>query len=148
MRLVRVVTSTRSLCFSRSRISCSRSSTWPFTGGPPPRVDEAGGPNDLLDHDATREPELLLPGRRGHEQDPGHELHEFIDPQRPVIEGRRQPEAVIDERLLAGAVSLEHPGDLWERLVRLVDDAEVVIGEVVEQARGRSPGARPVSGRE
>src|SRR5216117_2577092 len=32
MRLVRVVTSTRSFFFSRSRISCSKSSTWPFTG--------------------------------------------------------------------------------------------------------------------
>src|SRR5881397_2627284 len=32
MRLVSVVTSTRSCFVSRSRISCSRSSIWPFTG--------------------------------------------------------------------------------------------------------------------
>ena len=32
MRLVRVVTRTRSFRFSRARISASRSSTWPFTG--------------------------------------------------------------------------------------------------------------------
>ena len=32
MRLVSVVTRTRSLCLARSRISCSRSSTCPLTG--------------------------------------------------------------------------------------------------------------------
>ena len=38
-----------------ARISSSRSSTWPFTGRTShPRVDEAGRPDDLLDHHAAR----------------------------------------------------------------------------------------------
>ena len=53
MRLVSVVTSTRSFAATRSRISASRSSTWPSTGfitslG----IDEPGRPDDLLDDDA------------------------------------------------------------------------------------------------
>src|SRR5256886_13777515 len=78
----------------------------------------------------------LLPRRGRYEQDPRHETHELVDSQRSVVERRGQPEAVVHERLLAGAVSFEHPAELGQRLVRLVDDAEVIIGEVVEQARG------------
>src|SRR3989442_12394032 len=78
--------------------------------------------------------------------DRGHELHAFDDPQRPVTEGRRKPEAIVDQRLFAGAVSFEHSRKLWERLVRLVDDAEVVVGKVVEQARGALAGSAPGQG--
>ena len=45
-----------------------------------------------------------------------------------------QPEAVVDEVALAGHVALVHPADLRHRDVRLVDDEQEVLGEVVEQA--------------
>ena len=43
MRLVSVVTSTRSPLATRSRISCSRSSIWPFTG----RISTGGSINPV-----------------------------------------------------------------------------------------------------
>src|ERR1051325_1791473 len=141
MRLVSVVTSTRSFFFSRSRISLSRSSTWPATGrswpsDPTTRVHGPGRADDLLDDDAAGQPQLVLAGRRGHEHHARHELEEFVEPQRPVVERRGQPEAVVHERLLARAVALVHGAELRQGLVRFVDDAEVVVGEVVEQAGG------------
>ena len=56
--------------------------------------------------------------------------------QRPVVQRARQPEAVVDERQLARAVAVEHSADLRQRDVRLVDDHEEILGEVVEQAGG------------
>ena len=62
-----------------------------------------------------------------------HLLHELVEAQRPVVQRRRQPEAEVDERLLARAVALVHPADLRDGLVRLVDEDEEVVAEVVEQ---------------
>ena len=39
---------------------------------------------------------------------------------------------MVDEGLLARPIALVHPAELWDRLVRLVDEDEVV-GEVVDQ---------------
>ncbi len=60
-------------------------------------------------------------------------LEELVEAQRPVVERRREAEAVVDERLLARAVALVHPADLRHRLVRLVDEDQHVLREVVEQ---------------
>ena len=72
--------------------------------------------------------------RRRHEDHLVHPLGELLEPQRPVVHRGRQPEAVVDERVLAGTVALELPVQLRDGDVRLVDDAEPVVGEVVEQA--------------
>ena len=53
---------------------------------------------------------------------------------RAVVQRARQPEAVVDERLLARAVALVHAADLRHGLVGLVDEADEVLGEVVDQA--------------
>ncbi len=53
---------------------------------------------------------------------------------RTVVGRRRQPEAVIDQRLLAAAVALVLAVQLGHGDVALVDDDEEVVGEVVEQA--------------
>ncbi len=66
-------------------------------------------------------------------------LEELLEAKRPVVEGRRQPEAVVDERLLAGAVALVHPAELRDRLVRLVDEDHEVLGEVVDERVRRAP---------
>ena len=60
---------------------------------------------------------------------------ELVEHQRPVVERARQTEAVVDERQLARAVAVEHPADLRQRDVRLVDDDEEVFREIVEQTR-------------
>ena len=68
-------------------------------------VDQAGGAHDLLD-DLGRH--LQLEGAGG-----GRQEHHLVDPledllelQRPVVGRAREPEAVLDELLLAGAVAL------------------------------------------
>ena len=62
--------------------------------------------------------------------------------QRPVVERGRQPEAVVDQGLLARAVAVVHAADLRDRLVRLVDEGQEVLGEVVEQRVRRRARAR------
>jgi hypothetical protein len=60
-------------------------------------------------------------------------IEELVEAKRPVVERRREPEPVVDERLLPGAVALVHPAELRHRLVRLVDEDHHVLREVVEQ---------------
>ena len=60
-------------------------------------------------------------GRGRHEHDLVHPLGELLEPQRPVVHRRRQPEAVLDQRVLARAVALELAVQLRDGDVRLVD---------------------------
>ena len=76
----------------------------------------------------------LVGARRGrHVEGLAHERRELVEGQRPVVEGRRQAEAVLDERLLARAVAGVHAADLRHGHVRLVDDDERVLRQVVDQ---------------
>ena len=68
-------------------------------------VDQAGGPHDLLDH-LGRDLELVGRGRGRQEHHLVDPLDELLEPQRPVVGGRRQAEPVLDELLLAAAVAL------------------------------------------
>ena len=106
-------------------------------------VDDAGRADDLLG-DVRRVAELERPGRRRDEQELRRALQELVEAQRPVVERRRQPEAVLDERLLARAVALVHAADLRHGLVRLVDEDEEVVGEEVEQRVRRRARRAPV----
>ena len=72
-------------------------------------------------------------GRRGDEDELLHLPEELVEAERAVVERRREPEAEVDERLLARAVALVHPAELRDRLVRLVDEADEVVGEVVDE---------------
>ena len=64
----------------------------------------------------------------------GDERQELLEAERPVVERRRQAEAVFDQRLLAGAVAVVHPADLRQGDVGLVDHHQELRREVVEQA--------------
>ena len=55
-----------------------------------------------------------------------------------------QPEAVLDEVALAGHVALVHAADLRHGHVRLVDDQQEVLREVVDQRGRRGAGAAAV----
>ena len=106
-------------------------------------VDQAGGADDLLD-DAAGLGELVRPGGGREVDGLADALEELLPLQRPVVHRRRQPEAVVDEGALAGGVALVHRADLRHGDVRLVDDEEEVLGEVVEQAvRARCRATRP-----
>ena len=142
--LVSVVTSTRSSRSARSRISCSRSSIWPLVGlSDDLGVDQAGRPDDLLD-DAVGLGQLVGPGGRRQVDGLPDPLEELLPLQRPVVHRAGQPEAVLDEGALAGHVALVHRADLRHRHVRLVDDEQEVLGEVVEQAVGGGAAAAAV----
>ncbi len=73
----------------------------------------------------------------------GRERLELVEAERPVVEGRWQAEAVLDEGLLAGPVAAVHAPELGDRHVALVDDQQCVVGKVVEQARRRLPRQPP-----
>ena len=148
MRLVSVVMRTRSSRSARARTSAMRSSTWAPAGrtvifG----IHEPGGPDDLLGDGPTfprpARPRPLPAGqaqlvgsRRGRDvQGLAHEHRELLERERPVVERRRQPESVLDERLLPRPVARVHPADLRDGDVRLVDDDDRVLREVVHQRR-------------
>ena len=104
-------------------------------------IDDPRRPDDLLG-DLGRLAQLVGARRRRHEDQLRHELEELVEAQRPVVDRRRQPEAVLDERLLARAVTLVHAADLGDGLVRLVDEEQEVAREEVEQAVGRDAARR------
>ena len=81
--------------------------------------------------------QLVFGRRRRHEDRLAGARLPLVEPQRPVVERGRQAEAELDQRLLARAVAFVHRGDLRHRLVRLVDEQQVVLGEVVDQRRRR-----------
>ncbi len=139
MRLVRVVTSTRSFFFTRSWISPERSSTCPETG----RTSTSGSmqprrANELLDDDALRlaraRTRPASPTRRSRWRTWSSNSSNLSG---PVVERARQAEAVLDERLFARAVAAVHRLQLRHGLVRLVDDDEEVLREVVDERRRR-----------
>lgn len=103
------------------------------------RFQEAGGPDDLL-RDPLRFVSLVgARGRRDEDHVP-HVALELLEPEGAVVVGRGEPEAVVHEGLLPGAVAVVHPVELGDGLVALVDKEEGVPGEVVEQAVGLLPG--------
>ena len=140
MRLVSVVTSTRWSLSTRRRISFMRSSIWPSVG----RTSTSGSTSPVGRMICSAMLTLLASSncaRRGaHEDDLRHLGEELVDAQRAVVERARQAEAVVDQHVLARLVALVHAADLRQRHVRLVDEAEEVVGEVVEQAVGRGAG--------
>ena len=103
------------------------------------RVDHAGRPNELL-RDDLRAGELERPGSRGDEDELLDLPQELVEAERPVIERRRQAEAVVDEGLLTRAVTLVHAAELGDGLVRLVDEDDEVLSEVVDEREGMRAG--------
>ena len=88
--------------------------------------------------------QLVAAGRRRHVEHLPHGGAELVEGQRPVVEGRGQAEAVLDERLLARAVAGIHAPDLRDGDVGLVDEDEGILGQVVHE--GGRLGARLAAG--
>ena len=101
-------------------------------------VDDPGRADDLL-HGASGLGLLEGSGGSGDHHQLLDALEELVELQRPVVDRRRQPEAVVDQRLLARAVTLVHAADLGNRLVGFVDEDDEVVGEVVDQRVRRAP---------
>ena len=138
MRLVSVVTSTRSLLVdAHADLGEQVVDLRARRAHVERRVDEARSGRTSC---STTWPACLLlvvGGRRRHEDRLRQQPLELLEAQRPVVERRRQPEAVVDEVLLARAVALVHAADLRDRHVALVDEHERVARQVVDQRRRR-----------
>ena len=106
-------------------------------------VEQARGSDDLL-HGFGAHALLEVAGRGAHEDELRDARLELVEAQGPVVQGARQAEPVLDERDLAGAVALVHAADLGQRHVRLVDDAQHVFGEVVDERVGGLAGGATV----
>ncbi len=106
-------------------------------------VEQARRTDDLLD--AGLADLLLVVARRGRDVDElRYAVLELVEAQRPVVEGRRKAEAVLGKRDLARSVALVHAADLRDADVALVDDAQEVAREVVDEGVGRLAGRTPV----
>jgi hypothetical protein len=98
-------------------------------------IDEAGGADDLL-HDVLAV--LLLVGAGcGRDENSliDHAL-ELGEGQWAVVTGRGEAEPVLHQHVLARTVASVHASHLGQGDVGLVDDRQVVVGEIVEQRRG------------
>src|SRR5215211_3904659 len=89
------------------------------------RVDDPRGTNELLGGSRGMA-ELERPRRRRDEDQLRHLRQELVEAERPIVQRRRQPEAEVDQRLLARAIPFVHAPDLRHRLVRLVDEDDEV----------------------
>ncbi len=98
-------------------------------------VHQAGGPDDLLGQRVAGKLQLVVARRGRHVDRLAGDPRELLEVQRPVVEGRRQPEAVLDQRLLARAVAVVHAAHLRHRHVALVDDDQGVGRQVLDQHR-------------
>ena len=127
MRLVSVVTRTRSLRSARRRICSSKivhlalhRAHFDF------RIHEARGANHLLDHHAAGFRQLVGARRGGNVDDLIGAMLEFLESERTIIEGRGHAETVIHERLFARAVAVIHGVKLRHGLVRFVHKQQII----------------------
>ena len=126
MRLVRVVTSTRSpvlhpcadLLDQVIHLALRRAD-FHF------RVHQAGRADDLLHH-LVGVLHLVRAGCGGGIDGGAHHLLELIELERTVIHGGRQAETVFHQGLLAGAVAVVHAAHLRDGHVAFVNDQQVI----------------------
>ena len=96
------------------------------------RVKQAGGPDDLFG-DLAGAFALIVRGRGRDVDGLPDAAVELVERQRPVVIGRRQTEAEVDERLFSRPVAVVHRPHLRERHVALVDEQQKILWEIVQQ---------------
>jgi hypothetical protein len=136
MRLVRVVTSTRSSFFD-ALVGFFHQVVHLVDAGPhfDGRVQQAGGPDELLHDESAGLFQLVIGGRGADKNDLIDQFFKLREIERSVVHSAGQPEAEIDQIELARAVAAVHAAHLREGGVALVNEHEVVVGEVIEQAK-------------
>ena len=102
-------------------------------------IEQSGGADELLDN-LGGVVALVVSGRGGDEHDLVDVALELVDVERPVVDRRGQAEAEVDQCLLARGVAAVHAAHLGNGHVRLVDEEQPVLGEVIEQGPGRGAG--------
>ena len=107
------------------------------------RVEKARGADDLLHH-VFGARKLVGPRRGGHINRLPDALLKFKELQRAVVKRARQAEAVIHQRALARVVAVVHGANLRHGDVRLVDEHQKVLREIVQQRERRVAGPAAV----
>ena len=96
------------------------------------RIQQTCRPDELLDN-----PRALLQlclSRRGADINPLPDLLvKLFILQRPVVQCRRQAEAIVDQIELPASVTFIHSSDLRQRDMRLINEDDKVIREVIQQ---------------
>ncbi len=100
-------------------------------------IDQAGGPDDLLDHRAGGLRQLVRTGRGRNVNRLMHAILEFLERQRAIVERAGQAESELDQVLLARAVAVIHALKLRNGLVAFVEEQQRVVRQIIQQ-RGRS----------
>ena len=104
-----------------------------------PGVHETGGAHDLLHDPAFGLLHFVGAGGGGDIDELPHPGLEFLKAQGAVVQGRGQAEAIVHQGLLAGPVAPEHPPELGNGDVGLVDDHQGLPGQVIQEGRGGLP---------
>jgi len=102
-------------------------------------INQTGRADDLLDDMVGA---LQFIGARGGAGIDGvaHVLLKLIESQRAVIHGRGEAEAVFNQGAFTRAVTVVHPPNLGDGHMGLVNDEQVITGEVINQRPGWGPG--------
>ena len=95
------------------------------------RIQQPGGTDYLLNYGRTVF-HLVGARGRGNEDDLVDVALKLPEVQWPVVQGRRQAKSVVHQGLLAGNVAMVHAPYLGQGHVGLVNQQQVVIGEVVQ----------------
>ena len=104
------------------------------------RVNQAGRANNLL-HITISLRQLILTGGRRKVNRLTDTLQELLPLQRAVIHRRRQTETVLHQGALTGHVALIHGTNLRDRHVRLINNQQEIIWEIIQQTvRGATGG--------
>ncbi len=101
------------------------------------RVHQTGRANDLLNHITTGMLQLVAAWRCGH-------IHHLIETtlelrklQWTVVDRRRKSKSVLHQCPFSGVIPLIHPADLWNGRVRLIDDQQKILREIIQQCGRR-----------
>ena len=101
------------------------------------RVEQSCRANYLLD-DLSRALALIF-SRRCRDIDAlMYPFCELLKLQRPVIKGRREPEAIVNERFLSRSVAAVHRAHLRERNMALVNKQQEILREIIQQRQRRA----------
>ena len=106
-------------------------------------IEEPRRTDDLLDTPLAHTVLVIARSRR-HVDELRNAFLELVEAQRAVVKAARKAEPMLGERDLPAAVTLVHASDLRNRHMALVDDAEEVVREVIDERIRRFAGAAAV----
>src|SRR5215831_20167978 len=94
-------------------------------------IDQTCWPDNLLDHDSAGLRELIRSWGSRDVDDLVQSPFKLFKLQRPIIQRRGQSKSVVDQILLARAVSRVHSPHLGNALVAFINEDEMVLRQIV-----------------